>query len=388
MRIAIFTESYRPVINGVSTSIDTFARELRKLSHEIVIFAPRYPGYRETDSSIIRVRSYITPFQRDYPLAHPIIPGLARRFEQMKFDLVHTQAPFTLGRVGMRLARQFNLPLVTTNHTVYTEYTHYLPLLPSGLTRRGIMWIMESYCNNCDYVVTPSESVRQLLESLGVTSPIRAVPTGPMIITPATPDPEFPRKHFNIPEKAPLLLYAGRIAKEKNMEMLIDAFQLVCQKVPETRLILAGGGPYEEATRLYVSERGLDDSVIFTGFISHEQLFKCYADATAFLFASTTDAQGLVITEAMMQGLPSVATAAYGPTEWIRDRINGILCQNSPGSMADGVLRLIKDPDLRLRMGKAAHQDAMERSAPRCAEMMLEVYGEAAKRHALRVPVS
>jgi glycosyltransferase involved in cell wall biosynthesis len=303
----------------------------------------------------------------------------------MKFDLVHTQAPFTMGRVGMRLARRYSIPLVTTNHTVYTEYTHYLPLLPSGLARRGIMWLMESYCNHCDYVVTPSESVRHLLESIGVSTPIRAVPTGPDEERRVERDSGFLRKEFNISPSAPLLLYAGRVAKEKNMEMLVDAFHLIHQEVPDAKLMIVGSGPHEEMTRHHVSSLNLTDHVIFTGFLSREQVSKCYADATAFLFASITDAQGLVVAEAMMQGLPAVATAAYGPAEWIDDGETGFLCQNDPNSMARYALRLIQNPELRQQMGHAAYEHASARSAPRCAEVMLDVYREAAARNAERL---
>lgn len=377
MRIAIFSESYAPVVNGVTTSIEIFTRELKKLSHEVYIFAPHFPGYEETNPNVIRVPSYITPNQPKYPLGFVIVPGLARRFESLEIDLVHTQSPFALGMLGMRLARQFHLPLVTTNHTLYTEYAHYVPVLPDEFVRHGISKVMSGYCNRCDHVVAPSKSVKDLLESIGVKASISVVPTGIEPSGQVIANPDFPRGHYGIPADSPLLFFAGRIAIEKNLDMMIEAFEQILKEEPKAHLLLAGSGPHEEAIQEMVSEKGISSQVTFAGFLGREKLYQCYADSTAFLFPSTTDAQGLVVAEAMQQGLPTVAAAAYGPTEWIENGVSGFLCKNEASSMAEHALRLIRNPKLRQNMREAGMKFVSSHTAPHCANLLMDVYQKA-----------
>src|SRR5437762_1160066 len=137
MRIATFTESYAPVVNGAAYAVRWLAEVLAR-EHEVVVYAPRYPGHADTGVEVVRIPSYFAPGYRDYPLARPWSPAEFRRFARRGFDVVHTHSPFALGQMGRAWARRLSVPLVTTYHTLYVEYAHYANWIPEAPVRAGL----------------------------------------------------------------------------------------------------------------------------------------------------------------------------------------------------------------------------------------------------------
>src|SRR5438105_766919 len=162
MRIAIFTESYAPVINGVASAVRWLAEALAP-EHEVVVYAPRFPGFRDSGAAVVRLPSYRVPGHRSYPLALPWSPAHFREFIRRKFDVVHTHSPFMLGQVGRRWALRAGIPSVTTYHTLYVEYAHYGPWLPRPIVRVWLRYMFLSHSNACDQVAVPTEPIRDLL---------------------------------------------------------------------------------------------------------------------------------------------------------------------------------------------------------------------------------
>src|SRR5436309_12383881 len=212
MRIAIFTESYAPVVNGVASAVRWLADAL-SAGHEVTLYAPRYPGYRDAGVEVVRLPSYRLPGHRDYPLAWPWSPGAFRAFARRRFDVVHTHSPFTLGQVGRRWARRAGIPAVTTYHTLYVEYAHYAWWLPRRPVRVWLRAISLSHCNASDRVAVPTEPIREVLQQYGVRRPISVIPTGLPAAPPAARDPAYPRAGCGIRPGAPLVLYAGGVAR-------------------------------------------------------------------------------------------------------------------------------------------------------------------------------
>jgi glycosyltransferase involved in cell wall biosynthesis len=307
MRIALFTECYRPIVNGVVVSVSTFAGELRKLGHEVHIIAPAFPGYEETDPCVHRLPSLCLPTRPRYPIAFPYSGYRLRAlFKDHPPDVIHAQHPFTCCREGRRWARRLPCPLIFTYHTLIRAYAHYIPL-PRPLVRAAAVHVSRTFSNSADHVVVPTQGVGDLLRDYGVHRPIAVIPTGIDLDLIRASDRRPVRARLGIPDEVPLIAYAGRIALEKNLGALLRALSILGRDGGEARLVLIGGGPWEEEARRVARAEGLADRVHLTGYLDRGDLFDWVSDADVFAFPSLTDNQGVAVLEAMALGRPAVA---------------------------------------------------------------------------------
>lgn len=375
MRIGIFTESYEPIINGVSVCVDILQDELVRRGHEVYVFAPGYKGHKDTSNRVFRFPSTHTIIMPDYPFPVPYSPGIRKRFAELKLDVVHTQTPFLLGLVGARWAKQQGIPLVSTNHTLYTEYVHYVPVRPKAITRGFLVGLMKWYYSGCDAVAVPSTPVEKMLKSYGITTPTQVIKSGIVPIPPITPDKRAQvRERLGVGDNELMLLYAGRIAREKNLRMLLTAFKTVLGSHPGTRLAMVGGGPALAETKQFADTLGLTDRITFTGMLRRHEIEPVYASADAFAFASKTETQGLVICEAMSAGLPVVAVNAGGIPENIRHGIDGFLTEDDPDEFATRISYLIENPEARLAMASEAQANSANFSTEATAARFEALY--------------
>ncbi len=372
MRIAIFSESFEPVINGVSVSISLLAGRLEALGHEVFCFAPHFPGHTDASGRVFRFPSVRAPGVPDYPLALPWSGGLFRVFRELKPDVVHTHTPFILGMRGQSWARRLGVPLVSTNHTLYTEYVHYIRPVPPALMRALAVWWMRRYYSRCDHVIVPSAATGRRLESYGVRTPWTAIPTG--ISFPASPADVDGREVAGASADERILLYLGRIAREKNLDLLLDAFRIVSRTDGSARLVVVGGGPYLERCQERARELGMDGRVTFTGPLPREVLPAVFRAAELFVFPSATETQGLVVGEAALHGLPCVAVDAGGTPEFVRHGETGLLVRPDAEEFAEAVLELLRDGQRREGFSRAAREFASSLTVDGMARKVLDVY--------------
>jgi glycosyltransferase involved in cell wall biosynthesis len=373
MKIAFLTEAYDPFINGVVTSIKTLRKALERQGHEVVIFAPAYPGHEDHDPKVVRLPS-VRWLRGHYPSLSPLARNLDVLAEQ-GFDIVHSHHPFTMGQLGVRLARKHGLPLIYTYHTMLNEYGQYVPLLESAVGQ----WLVRRYLRHCAQahrVTSATEVVRRLLQSQGVRTPIEVVPEGVVMMQPAEGARARLRQQLGVSERRPLLLYAGRLAREKRLDMLLRSVALL-GRGRAVRLCLAGGGPWERELRGAASGLGIAEQVTFAGWVEHAQLAHYYAAADVFVFPSPADAMGIVLVEAMSAGLPCVAVDKYGPSEVVRDGVTGFLTAFDEREFSVAVRWLLDDPLLRHRMAAAARIRARDFDPDVTAARMVQVYEEA-----------
>ncbi len=359
MRIALFSESYEPIVNGVSVCVTTLRDELSKKGHKVYVFAPAYRGFIDGRDDVFRFPSRHTVLMPDYPFPIPYAPELFRKFRSLQLDIVHTQTPFLLGIIGKKWAKQCSIPIVSTNHTLYTEYAHYVPIVPKAATKGALILLMRWYYSQCNAVVVPSEPVKNILVSYGVKTPIRVIKTG--VVPSNQLDPisrDDVRRRFEISEDGFMLLYVGRIAREKNLTMLLKAFAEVLKRFPNARLVLVGGGPAFNETKELARKLGVSNSLEFTGVLDRERIETIYNAADVFVFPSTTETQGIAICEAMSAGLPVVAVDAGGIPENIRPDVDGFLTPNDPHCFADRIGFLLSNPEKRAEMGNSARSNA------------------------------
>lgn len=373
--VAIFTECYQPIRNGVVVSIATFSGELKKLGFQVSIFAPKYPGYRDSEPGIFRLPSVRFPIEALYPQPIPYWPKLNADLETAQPDLIHTQSPFLMGRLGAAAARKRGIPLVFTYHTLIERYTHYAPL-PQQMLKRLMVKISRDYSNKVDCVVTPSQAAQEILLGYGVTNRIEVIPTG-IDMTLTERDKLTPIRHtWDIPQDAPLLIYTGRLAKEKNIEFLLQVFALLRPEFSDAHFLLVGGGPWQEVLQEYAQALGIASQVRFSGYLPRQDVLRCCAEADVYLFASQTETQGICVLEAMAVGVPCVAVRASGVSEAIDSGENGFLTELDHNEFAEKVRSLLRDPDLRRQIGARAREKAAEFSSQRCALKLANLYQE------------
>lgn len=381
MRIAQFTESYRPVINGVAVAVDLLAEELSR-RHHVEIFAPRFPGSPEVPgpARVHRFPSYFWPRNRDYPLAIPISPTISEEFNRAGFDVTHSHSPFALGQAGLRWSRRRGIPVVTTYHTLYVEYAHYAHVFPEAPVRAFLKRLSRTYCDACDAVAVPTAPIRDVLLEYGVRRPITVIPTGLRLGGRVNADPTFPRGALGIPNEAKLVLYAGRLAREKNLELLFEAFARTARETPDAWLLIAGSGPSERDALRLAERTGATDRIAFAGFVPPERMPSVFAATDVFAFASLTDTQGLVLTEAKAAGVPAVSVNAYGPGAVITDGVDGFLTPNDPAAFSAALTRILNDSELRRRMSAAAEQEAKRFSIEATTAAYEQLYAAARER--------
>ncbi len=373
--MAMFSDSALPILNGVSVSIDCLIRELRAQGHSVHLFTSDYPGHKETDPNTHRVFALNTPFARDYPLALPPFYPYLFEFRKHHFDVIHTHTPFTVGFVGMRWAQSHEIPLVTTYHTQYDKYCHYIPFFPKWYLNFKIAKHTHFYYNQAREVITPSEASAHWLGRHSVRRPISVIPTG--VSAPKELSTAAVRRQFGLDPRQKVMLYTGRIAIEKNLDLLIRAAAQVMKQNAEAILWIVGDGPGREHFRKLACDLGIGDRVTFHGFIPRADLDPYYAAADVFAFPSLTETQGLVIIEAMSYGLPSVVAEIGGAGAAVRDNDNGFLVPNEPGVMADKMIQVLSDQALYARLSESARQTAMKYSIPAMAQQVADVYRRA-----------
>ena len=379
LRIAFFSDSMLPVLNGVSISIDTLVGQLRNLGHSVHLFGPEGPpppGERrrrkETDPNIHRFPAVETPFAKGYPIAYPPFYPMLSTFRKYTFDIIHTHTPFIVGFVGLRWAESHEIPIVSTYHTLYDRYAHYLPIVPRRYSRFRIAKHTNYYYNTVQHVITPSEASLKWLRRHDVHTPTTIIPTA--TATPQRIDRDAARIRLGFQPNQRILLYVGRLAREKNLDTLLEACAIALSANQNLRLVLVGDGPYRDSVTDLARKLGIGDRVQFAGFVPRIEVDIYYAAADLFVFTSITETQGLVLQEAMRYGLPSVTVFGGGASEVIVEGENGIVSKNDPIQFASDVIRTVTDSSLLNKLQVGASRSAEEHSITAMADQVLAVY--------------
>ncbi len=343
LKIAIFSDSALPILNGVSVSIDALISGLRSRGHSVHLFTAAHRGHRDDDPNVIRFYATETPWTKGYPLALPPFYPMIGRFRRQHFDVIHTHTPFTIGFVGLRWGQSHDIPVVSTYHTLYDKYAHYIPFVPKRYLRYKLAKHTNFYYNQVDQVITPSAAAKKWLDRHSVKQPVTIIPTG--AVSALTVDRAEARSQLGIGPNQKVLLYVGRIAREKNMSTLIEAVALAFREDPNLIFMLVGDGPSRVECMSLAQELGIGDRVKFVGFRPRNEVDLFYAAADLFVFASMTETQGLVIAEAMTHGLPAIVVQGGGASAAVIEGKNGVVVRNDPAQFAHEVVSLLRDED-------------------------------------------
>jgi len=364
------------MLGGVPTAVETVRAGLERLGHHVVIVAPRTADQLSDGSHVVRVPALPAPTYPDFSLPLPLGRGFRRTLAALELDIFHAQHPFLLGGTARRLARQCGRPLVFTHHTLYDRYAHYVPLPRALVVRHAIRWSTR-FANGADLVIAPSDALAARLRAQGVRRPIEVLPTGIDLGRFHPGDRAAARRLLGLRAEVPLLLYVGRLDREKNLGFLLGAFERIATGHPTARLVLVGRGTEESALRRTAARRGGGDRVDFVGGVAPPDVIRYYQAADAFVFASTTETQGLAAIEAMATGLPVVAVRASGVEEAVLDGVTGLLVPEDAGAFAASVLEVLGDAGLAAKLAASAREGARRFAAPALAERLVALYRRA-----------
>ena len=381
MRIARFTNTYLPHVGGVARSVHTLEEACRRQGHEVKVIAPQFDGAEESPD-VLRVPAIQNFNGSDFCVRVPL-PNVIRDFvEDFGPDIIHSHHPFLLGDAALRESWKMQAPILFTHHTLYERYTHYVPLDSPALKRMAIQLATE-YCNLCDRIIAPSDSIAKLLRDRGVTAPISSIPTGIDTAAFASGDGTAFRRQAGIPENARVIGHVGRLAKEKNLIFLAKAVAPRLKMDPESVFLLVGDGDAREEMTKILTDAAGKNRVFAVGKKSGSELTGAYAAMDWFVFASQTETQGIVLAEAMAAGNPVVALDGPGVREILKDGENGLLLPGDAGAADYGAAleRLMTDTDLSQRCTENARRIAEEYETDRCANRMIECYKETIDRH-------
>lgn len=379
MRVLLISDVYFPRINGVSTSLQTVLRRLPK-GDEACLIAPDYGiEWDDEGHDILRIRSYPTPGDHEDRIMYGSdIRKLYRQLEDRDFDSVHIHGFGVAFYEGVRLARYLRLPVLSTYHTNFDEYLpHYVSFLPAAATRFCCRQMAVWQCNAVDAVIAPSHAMAATLNDYGVHSQLHVVPTGLDLEKFKTGDGSRFRRKYGIEPTRQVLLFVGRVAREKNVDFLIRMLAKVVPNVPDVLLVIAGEGQDVERCRNLVLTLRLVRNVLFVGWLARDtELMDCYAGSNIFVFASKTETQGLSLLEAMAMGIPVVSISCLGSADMLQAGCGAAVVLDDEHQFAAQTCRLLQDEETCMKLGKEGKEYAKSWCASRMVNELSEIYQE------------
>lgn len=375
MNIWMLTNTFTPFVGGVAKSVVAFRDQCRRAGHRVVVVAPVFEGMPAGEQDVIRVPAIQDFNGSDFSLALPAPGVLSPYLEECRPDIIHSHHPHLLGNTAVRLACRFGRPLVFTHHTMYEHYIHYVPTGASRL-REFVIALVTGYCNLCDCVIAPSESVAVILRQRGVQTPLAVLPTGVDLPRFQQGDGGAFRRAHRIPKKAFVVGYVGRLAPEKNLSFLAEAVSACVAQTPCGHFLVVGTGPSAQEIRAVFSRTGQRKRLHLVGSLEGQSLVDAYQALDVFAFASCSETQGMVLTEAMAAGKPVVALDAPGVREVVVDGDNGrLLPAPDPEGFAAALGTLeAASAAQRRQFEQAARATAAQFSIERCGRRLLGLY--------------
>ncbi len=390
----MLSDVYFPRVNGVSTSIRTFAKSLLAMGHRVTLVAPDYgadSGQQRHDREfgdgfeVLRLPARTVFFDPEDRLMkssalRDVLPRLARRH----WDIVHVHTPFAAHRLGVRLARARRIPVVETYHTYFEEYiSHYLPWLAPAVLRRIARGLSRRMCHAVDHLIVPTQEMDDVLRGYGVRTPATVIPTG-LDLDEFTggSGSNFRLRHAIDPWR-PMIVTISRLAIEKNITFLLRVARVLVTTFPTLSFVIAGEGPDAPRLRQLAELLGLERHVLFlVNLERHTELLDCYRAANAFVFASPTETQGLVLMEAMALGAPIVSTAVMGTATVLRGANSAITSPEDVTAFANCVAQVLRDQQLQSALSAAGPRDARRWAIAGLMQQVVALYEGLADRGA------
>lgn len=372
MRIALFSDIYKPHINGVVNHVGLLKEHFDRWGEQVYLFVPEQDKAMKDESNVIRLPS-IPIADTGYHLTVRVDSRCRDLLKQM--DIIHVHHPFVSGSFGLTFSRRYEIPLVFTSHTRYDLYVQqYLPLLPETLSDTALQAFFQRFSQRCSAIIAPSQSAAGLMQTWGIQGPVVVIPNGIELGQFHTPDPIVTRAQMGIPEQAVVGAYVGRVSQEKAVDRMLRIFAVLKEEIPDLHLLLVGGGPSLTECRQLARSLDMDGRVTFTGPVSYERIGGVLSLADFFVSASVSEVHPLTFIEAAAAGLPAIGIDSPGVADMIVDGKTGFLTADNDLSLGLRIMRMARDAELRSTMGQAASRYSQRFSAHHNAREVLGLY--------------
>ncbi|MDR2419415.1 MAG: glycosyltransferase [Treponema sp.] len=398
MKIVMFTDAYWPRVNGVTVSVDSFSHALVRRGNEVMIVCPFYPESpvaerlstvrgaapeHESEPVVVRVPSIGVHLlsKEDRFARFEKLFWVSQHIEAFNPDILHINTEFMLAEFGLYYAGMYGIPSVYTFHTLWEDYaTNYLPFLPPTVLKSFAKNLIKKFLRRANRVIVPTEQIGGVIKQYGVKKRTHLVPTGidPALFT--HDDEEITAYRTLLEQKYPrlrgkrILLFAGRISGEKNIDFLLAIAPLIIEKHPEIAFLFVGNGPDLHLFQKEAVQLGVADACVFTGYLSREDLALTYGMSDIFVFPSLTETQGLVTIEAMLSGTPVVAIGAMGTLTVMGGDNGGFMVKNDKDEFVRRVFELLEDDELYQRKVAEAREHAQAWTIDTMAVKLEKIY--------------
>ena len=379
MKIAMMTNSYKPFVAGVPISVERLTEGLRRIGHEVVVFAPSYDT-QEEEQDVVRYGSLLRNVAGGFSVPNSLDPIIEERFREEDFDVIHVHHPMMMGETARYLSKRYEVPLVFTYHTRYEQYLHYVGL--SGFGR-----LMPSYIRHCttpcDLVIAPTPLMKEYLEEISVKPPVSVLPTG-LPMDSFLPDEEKAAqiRRMYLRGRKHLFVSVSRLAKEKNVEFLIRSVKLIKERRgSDFKLLLVGDGPERKHLQRLAEELGVQEEIVFVGAVPNEEIRNYCHAADLFLFASRSETQGIVLIESMAAGTPVLAVRATGTEDVVICGENGYMTNVSEIEFSEKLMDILEKKELQI-LTEGAKKTAENYRSDLIAAKAEKIYMEAIRRRA------
>ncbi len=369
MKIGMVTAVYKPLVNGVTHMVSLYKKHFEALGHEVTVFTLGDPDPQGEEPGIIRSPGKEVGY--GYYLSTRYTREAQKRLREM--EILHCHHMLMSVDMAHRYAR---CPIVYTNHTRYDLYAGTYTPFPRSATDVLMRQIWPEYTDLADVVITPSESVRQVMLDFGVRRPIVVIENGVDLRPFHSPPSPCTKADFNIPETAVLLVYVGRVSHEKNITILLEQFAVAKEIVPELHLMIVGTGPAQAEVAACIDDLGIQDNVVFVGGVAYSEIPNVLAAADVFVTASVTEVHPLTVIEAMAAGLPVAATNSPGISDTVEPGRTGLLISEPERGLAAAMVGLANNTYKREKMGRAARAASHKYDINLTIENTLDLYEE------------
>lgn len=378
LRIAMFTNNYLPFIGGVPISIARLRQGLEQLGDKLLVVAPRYKDQPEVEDHVLRVPSLLAMGEKhEFRLANIFLGRIRKRVRAFHPDIIHLHHPFWLGSLGLFVARRLKVPAIYTYHTRLEHYAHFVPL--PGLIFRNLIshTLIKRFANKCDGVIVPTDSTEEYLRMIGVKTPTFVQPTGieyKRFQTVTDNEISKLRQTLKLTDEK-IFISVSRLSNEKNIDFMIEAISQLRQETNKPfHFLMIGEGHQKDRLQNKIQELGLETHFTLIGAVPPEDMAVWYRLGDAFLFASKSETQGMVILEAMAAGLPVVAVRSSGIDDVVRHGYNGFKTPERQDQWCIQVKRLLEDDELRQMLSGQALAFAKDFSVEQFASDVREIY--------------
>ena len=372
MRIGQLTETYKPVINGVTNFISLHKRTLESWGHKVFVFTLGNEDYEDDELHVIRSPA-IPLSDTGYYLSFRFPRRARKKIKTM--DVLHVHHPFITGRQAVSMGKRYDIPVVYTNHTRYhLQARYYVPFVPEELSRVFLEAYLPNFTDQCDLVVVPSRGIKRVLREFGVTCNIEVIPNGVDIAQFQHPPAPLSKRDLGLPDRAVVAVTVGRLGPEKNLPFLLRAFTRAAGEVPDLHLVIIGSGPDDEYLKEMAHLLGLASRVHLVGRVPYEEVPNWLAMSDFFAFSSVSESHPLAVLEALAASLPVLAIPCPGVEDTIVEGVNGLLSSEDMGVFAARMRRLATEPELRTRLVVGARETCGQYDIRRTSATLLAHY--------------